>query len=1623
MKINKKLIIAGLIVFILFSLTAASAADDNQTAIAAEDTDAITEEILTDDNADIGSFSTLNDEIANRTEDRIVLSKDYMFNAETDIDYVIGIHIEDCNLEIDGNGHTIDANHAAKIFSVFRSNLVLKNINFINGQSSDNGNGNIYLEEGSTTLENCNFTGNDAKNGAALYSYYQDSITINDCNFNENTARTSGIVNIYSTDLIYISNSNFTGNFAKRETGLSLNWASETYIDRCRFENNTATGRISAIKTSGSIIINNTSFIANHANEGCTLQHLQDLYEGFTNILNCHFINNTVDSGEIIYGTENLTLINTTFENNAAINGSLILEKSNTHTYLSANRIIGEGKIIIDNLDYVASPLTAVICQNSTYDALFGEEKLIGIRLMDDMGNIIQINQLTLLINNKENSLKTTFNPSTSENEAKLMLNQIGQNIIGITCKVENEFLNVSTAVYNVEKNENISSFFELSKLINDTVGNSLTLDKDYMYIPDETDIEGIVIDRDNFTINANGHILNANNQARIFNIVANNVTLINITFKNGFADEGGALLITGDACTIKGSMFNENEAYDGGAILALGNLTIICCEFENNSADEASGAVFAYNIDVTDSIFKNNLAEYGGAITARNANIKNTLFEQNEASYGGAVYCEENVIADTSKFISNYASRNGGAICCEGNVTAINCLFKSNNAYGGGAIDGENGLIIHSTMTDNEGRLYTGGVKFINDVKIIDSNFTNNYAKYSASAVEATSIEIVNSTFSKNIGEYGTIDANGDLKVTGSHFMNNNCTYYGALYVSGNCIVENTTFTANYAKKGAAIYLNYGKNLILRVESSEFSDCSSKNGGGAIYCKSRDAYLNNVSIINCSSALGGGINQDSGSLTLTNSKITGNRAGDGGGLYLYKVSLKMENTTFNDNCAIFGGAIYLIAESASIIESNTTYENNTAKIYNDTAIVLEMIPDNVTITSKDYIFIIGNYTNVTDVPSYYNLNDYGQVTSVKNQEDEGNCWAFAVIGGLESDILKGTGILFDLSENHLKNIESLTSPVGSNNIPNNGGNNYIGLGYLAGWFGPIYESDDPYIANSIFSPLSQGIIHIQNAINVVRGNSTDYREIKEIIMKYGGIMASIHMRLTDEETHSQYTTETQPDHEIVIVGWNDTYEVPYAPGPGAWIAKNSWGPNWQDHGYFYVSYYDRSIFDSEFLYTMAFVFNNTILFERNYQYDLLLSSFLHNNTDAVWYRNVFNATDYELLAGVSTYFENDSNWEMSIYVNDTLKLNQTGFSKSGYWTIELNKMISLKPADKFEVMFKITGNNAGVPISKSEECSGQYYTDNVSFISFDGKTWADLSNYKCNTDGDKITPKVACIKAFTILSQLNTTLSLTTDGNEVTAHVIDQYGRGAASGKVTFNISGELIDVDVVDGFAKAKLKEGVNNITAQLNGINYNTSANSTSVFLKYTTGITAPQIKSTYGTAKTLIMTLKDSKGNALSAMNITVNFNGKTNTLKTDKNGQIKISSKGLAPKTYKLTLTFKGDDTYAKSSKNTKIIVQKAKSKITAKKKTFKKSQKTKKYTITLKNSKGKPIKKVKVTLKIKGKKTITAKTNSKGKATFKIKKLNKKGKFKATIKFKGNKYYKATSKKSKITIK
>ena len=207
-----------------------------------------------------------------------------------------------------------------------------------------------------------------------------------------------------------------------------------------------------------------------------------------------------------------------------------------------------------------------------------------------------------------------------------------------------------------------------------------------------------------------------------------------------------------------------------------------------------------------------------------------------------------------------------------------------------------------------------------------------------------------------------------------------------------------------------------------------------------------------------------------------------------------------------------------------------------------------------------------------------------------------------------------------------------------------------------------------------------------------------------------------------------------------------------------------------------------------------------------------------------------------------------------------------------------------------------------------------------------------------------------------------------------------------------------------------------GSGSVTASIENANYM----SIITVIKIQTEITGNAITATYNDNKDLVITLKDSDGNPVSGVNVTVDLNGaKTNT--TDSNGQVKVSSKGLAPKAYTAKITFNGNTNYAKSTKDIKVTVKKATPKLTAKKKTFKTIPKTKKYTIVLKDNTGKAIKKAKVTLKVKGK-TYKATTNSKGKATFKITKLNKKGTYKATITYKGNKYYKKVSKKAKIKV-
>ena len=248
-------------------------------------------------------------------------------------------------------------------------------------------------------------------------------------------------------------------------------------------------------------------------------------------------------------------------------------------------------------------------------------------------------------------------------------------------------------------------------------------------------------------------------------------------------------------------------------------------------------------------------------------------------------------------------------------------------------------------------------------------------------------------------------------------------------------------------------------------------------------------------------------------------------------------------------------------------------------------------------------------------------------------------------------------------------------------------------------------------------------------------------------------------------------------------------------------------------------------------------------------------------------------------------------------------------------------------------------------------------------------------------------------------------------------------------TGVVGVKIGNDNYTVNVINGSGSldvAGLSPGNYTATATFKGNEFFLPSTKNATFTvkaKVATAICAAAVTTTYATSKNIVVTLKDANGNVLAEKEVRVVFNGATKNIKTNAQGQVSLAiGSKLAPKAYPVTFSFAGDDEYLASAGSAKVTVKKAKPKIVAKKKTFKAKKKVKKYTITLKTNKGKAIKKAKVTIKVKGKK-YTARTNSKGKATFKLKKLTKKGKYKATVKFAGNKYYIKVTKKVRITVK
>lgn len=321
----------------------------------------------------------------------------------------------------------------------------------------------------------------------------------------------------------------------------------------------------------------------------------------------------------------------------------------------------------------------------------------------------------------------------------------------------------------------------------------------------------------------------------------------------------------------------------------------------------------------------------------------------------------------------------------------------------------------------------------------------------------------------------------------------------------------------------------------------------------------------------------------------------------------------------------------------------------------------------------------------------------------------------------------------YDFSENNMKNLMSSQSYYGiKNNSVNNGGYDYMAIGYLTSWLGPVLESEDPYMISNISTRLSAKI-HVQNILF----NQHNLESIKQSVYNYGAVAISYNHNKSfyNNISHSYYmdTPYTDEGHVISIVGWDDNFSSHnfniQAPGNGAWICKNSWGKDNGENGLFYISYYYFFNEDMLNMGSYTFILNDSNFYNRNYQYDMAPFIPVNINSSVVWCKNDFISEGNDLLTSVSTYFNSpNTNYSIEIFVNNVSISNKSGFMKNkGYYTIILDNQIPLFIGDNFTVVIKLSkmeNETVDFYICPDVTVTSIHHPENVSFYSINGIDW-----------------------------------------------------------------------------------------------------------------------------------------------------------------------------------------------------------------------------------------------------------------------------------------------------------
>ena len=510
--------------------------------------------------------------------------------------------------------------------------------------------------------------------------------------------------------------------------------------------------------------------------------------------------------------------------------------------------------------------------------------------------------------------------------------------------------------------------------------------------------------------------------------------------------------------------------------------------------------------------------------------------------------------------------------------------------------------------------------------------------------------------------------------------------------------------------------------------------------------------------------------------------------------------------------------AVNLIVTSSSMAfagnndnnSADVNYENETtdtgsryvATGYRQLDEEYQIIPD---VLSNDNSSIDGmDITKAATYPAAYRTEN---LPAVRDQGIYGVCWSFSTISLIETNLIKKNlaSSDIDLSELHLVNYtyNCVNDPLGGlegdvnkfdtsyGSVMQYGGNVEMAANSLLDWEGAVNEDVVPYTIDYIRQveneqlndSLAYGkdVVHVQNFYRV---NITSRDDVKKAVMDYGAVSISYWSDQSSDWSTDNYNSSTAAyycpnaytsNHAVTIVGWDDDYSADnFATTPdgnGAWIVRNSWGSYYGKEGYFYLSYYDKSI------YTVGYALEAELSnnYDNNYQYDGAMLYGYMGYGGSNKYANIFeakaNQDGSENIKAVSfmTGRSTNLNYTVSIYTNltdetnpesGTLAAQKSGITTyDGTYTVNLDSPVEINEGNKFSVVVEVrnaSGKTSYLAYERSMQSGkvGYWCTasakENQSFVANPYGYWEDFGKARsCNfiikafTDNETQTPVV----------------------------------------------------------------------------------------------------------------------------------------------------------------------------------------------------------------------------------------------------------------------------------------